>query len=561
MIAAPSRPPRGRPDRRWPRRRPLTAIPAWALAILGLVGLLSTIRSAPPTPPVREPVRFAAGAPLAARLIVVLAPQLDERGAAALREGLGTPLAAPRALFTIGRPGFASFDEVSLQLLAGNVAGGVAPPTSADLAGQPPDTVARGVAGQERGVALIGPEEWRALFGLAAPPAANPAPAPLKSAALLAETGEAVSARRAALVLVQLRDLNARELREDGGVRGGLAALGVALDPRDALLIVAGGGGGALRASLSGAGTRGGPTRALAPNDFAPLCAVLLGAPYPSEARGRIAWPLLVGDERQKAEATAGLARQRTALVANSLPFGSPYPAELLSAQEQHPPIDAAIDTGQYAYAYQLAASVVDQADRLLIAVADAPTLPVPRRAAPWLAAAALAFALYAFLLAFAGRVWGTLGAAFVGGLLALGVWVGSASLLQRLVAPHLAFVVALAALHALVGGGVCVWLVRLFLGQGPVGAGVAGGGADAAGWRARSGWRATELLVLLAALPIAVAAYRYGLPWRLRLEETAPLFRWRSALIAPAALLLLGYAWTLRGAWRARRGVGKAAA
>ncbi|MDP9375050.1 MAG: hypothetical protein M3Q65_21905, partial [Chloroflexota bacterium] len=53
----------------------------------------------------------------------------------------------------------------------------------------------------------------------------------------------------------------------------------------------------------------------------------------------------------------------------------------------------------------------------------------------------------------------------------------------------------------------------------------------------------AVEILVLLAALPIAACAYRYGVPWRLRWEETAPLFRWRSALLAPALLLLAGYA------------------
>ncbi|HEY8598268.1 MAG TPA: hypothetical protein VIL85_07545, partial [Thermomicrobiales bacterium] len=106
-------------------------------------------------------------------------------------------------------------------------------------------------------------------------------------------------------------------------------------------------------------------------------------------------------------------------------------------------------------------------------------------------------------------------------------------------------FIVALVALQAAVGAGVCVLLARVFVGE----------DAGATGWRGRPGWRATELLVLLAAVPIAIAAYRYGLPWRLRLEETAPLFRWRSALLAPAALLLLGYAWACWDVWRARQG------
>ena len=46
----------------------------------------------------------------------------------------------------------------------------------------------------------------------------------------------------------------------------------------------------------------------------------------------------------------------------------------------------------------------------------------------------------------------------------------------------------------------------------------------------------------LIAAFPAAICAYRYGLPWRLRLEESAPLFLWRSALLAPLGLLLTGY-------------------
>ncbi len=522
----------------------MTAIPAWLLAILGVASLISTIRSTPPLPPEHEPVRFVSGTPLAERLVIVLVPQLDERGVTALREGLALASPTTPTSFMVDRPGFASFDEISLQLLAGNVAGGVAPPTVADLTGQPPDTVARGVVGQGRGVALIGPADWRALFALTLPPSASVAPAPPKTAALLTEARGTLAEGRASLVLMQLRDLTARDLRDDAAIRGGLATVGASLDKRDTLLIVAGNGGGDLRASLSGAGVKAGPMHSLAPNDFAPLCAVLLGAPYPSEARGRIAWPLLAGDEQHKAQATAALARQRTALVANSLSFGSVYPTELLTAQTQLPAIDAAISAEQYPYAYQLAASAVDQADRLLVTIADTSTLPVPRRAAPWLVAAALALTLYALLLTLAGRTWGTFGAAAVGGGVALGVWVGSAYLLQRLVTPNPAFIVALVALQAAIGAGACVWLVRLFVGE----------RGEVEGWYGQPGWRATELLVLLATVPIAVAAYRYGLPWRLRLEETAPLFRWRSALLAPVALLLLGYAWTCWGLWRMRR-------
>lgn len=540
---APAPQPQRIPWRR-PRWRALTAIPAWALAILGIAGLISTIRSTPPLPPEHEPIRFVAGTPLAGRLVIVLVPQLDERGVTALREGLALAAPTTTTTFTIDRPGFASFDEISLQLLAGNVAGGVAPPTSVDLTRQPPDTVARGVAGQGRGVALIGPADWRALFALT-PPSASAAPAIPKTGALLTEAREALAEDHSALVLVQLRDLTARDLRDDAAIRGGLATVGASLDSGDTLLIVAGNGGGDLRASLSGAGVKAGPPRSLAPNDFAPLCAVLLGAPYPSEARGRIAWPLLAGDEQHKAQATAALARQRTSLVANSLPFGAMYPPELLTTQTQLPAIDAAISAKQYAYAYQLAASAVDQADRLLATIADTATLPVPRRAAPWLVAAALALALYALLLALVGRPWGTFGAAAIGGGLALGVWIGSAYLLQRLVTPNPAFVVALIALQATIGAGACVLLARFFVGE----------RGTAAGWRGRPGWRATELLVLLAAVPIAVVAYRYGLPWRLRLEETAALFRWRSALLAPVALLLLGYVWTCWDFWRTRRG------
>jgi hypothetical protein len=521
----------------------LTALPAWLLALLGIAGLLSTIRAAPPAPPTRQPVRFVAGTPLAERLVIVLVPQLDAAGALALRAALGPDEATPAAAVAIDRPGFASFDEISLQLLAGNVADGVAPPTSTDGAAQSPDSIVRGVAGQERGVALIGQEGWRSLFGVVAPPSPTAAPVPApKTPTLLADADSALASRRAALTLLQLRELTAREVRDDPTVRGGLAALGERLGPRDALIVIAGSGGGDLLVSLSGAGSRTSPLRTLAANDFAPLCAVLLGAPYPSESRGRIAWSLLMVDDARKAEATARLARQRTGLVANTLPFGTAYPPDLLAAMSQHPAIDSAIESQHYSYAYQLASSVLDQADRQFVATVDTPTLPVPRRAAPWLVVAGIVAALYAVLLALAGRLWGTLGAAAAGAALAAAAWFGTATLLQRLVTPNPAFVIALGLMQGIVGGGVCA-VLAWFLGRAVV------GGRDDAG-----GWRATELLALLAAIPIAFAAYRYGLPWQLRLEESAPLFRWRSALLAPLALLLLGYGWTLVLRWRERR-------
>jgi hypothetical protein len=190
----------------------------------------------------------------------------------------------------------------------------------------------------------------------------------------------------------------------------------------------------------------------------------------------------------------------------------------------------------------------VNQADRLLTTTVDPAPLPIPRRAAPNLVAACVVVALYALLLLALGRSWGTLGASLAGAALALVVWVGIAVYLQRIVVPRLSVVVALTSLHALIGGVACAWLAGLLVGRGP-----------AAGQETtRSGWRAVETLVLLAALPAAICAYRYGLPWRLRLEETAPLFRWRSALLAPAGLLLAGYAWMLVRTWvrrsRARR-------
>jgi hypothetical protein len=525
------------------RWRPLTAVPAWVLAIVGIAGLISTIRSAPPPPPASDPIRYTSGTPLADRLVVVLAPQLDERGLTALRMALGLGDDTPTNLFTVDRPGFASFDEATLQLFAGNVAGGATPPLATDTPGQLPDTVVRGVAWQGRGVALVGPSDWRALFGVAAFPSPSASTTPAKSDALLAEASAALRTRQSALVLLELRDLTMRDLRdESGGLRPDLATLAASLTTRDALLIVAGGGvtGEALRLSLSGAGVKSAPVRTLALNDLAPTCAVLIGAPYPFEARGRIAWPLLDAGARRKAEATIGLARQRSGLVVGTLPLGAVYPPALRTTILLLPDVDAAIAQGQYAYAYQLGSSALDQADRLLANIADAAPLPISRRAAPNLVAACVAAALYALLLLALGRSWGTLGAALGGAALALVAWVGIAVFLQRIVVPRLALVVGLTSLYGLIGGGTCAALAGWFVGRGPL----AGNPA------ARPGWRAVEALALLAALPAAACAYRYGFPWRLRLEETLPLFRWRSALLAPACLLLAGYAWILVQAW-----------
>ena len=125
-------------------------------------------------------------------------------------------------------------------------------------------------------------------------------------------------------------------------------------------------------------------------------CAVLLGAPYPFEARGRIAWPLLDAGSRRKAEGTITLARQRSGLVVGTLPLGAVYPPALRTTILLLPDVDAAIAQGQYTYAYQLGSSALDQSDSLLETMADAAPLPIPRRAAPNLVAACVAVALYA---------------------------------------------------------------------------------------------------------------------------------------------------------------------
>ncbi len=524
----------GKAQRLW------TLVPASLLAILGLIGVFVTIRVTPPLPPARDPIRFVAGRPLAERMLIILAPQLDADAALELRAALGNNAVTPVSSLLIDRPDFASFDEATLQLLAGNVAsGGTAPQLVMDTAGQPPDTVVRGVISQGRGGLLIGPKNWQLLFGLGgqALPASSPGPTPTNTA-LLDETINALADRRNALIIVQLPGLTEQGLQHEMTLRNTLAVVGGALSGRDALLVIAGGTGQDLQLTFSGAGSRVSAQRRLDPNDFAPLCAVVLGAPYPFETRGRIAWSVVAGDDQEKAETTASLARQRTNLVANALPFGVPYPVELLTAQAQHPVIDRAIQEQQYAYGYQLAASVVDQADRLLATVSNTPGLPVPRRAAPWLVGTAVAIACYALLFALLGRYWGSIAAAITGGMVGFAVWLGAAYLLQQSIIPGFLSIIVLLLVQAAIGSGCAVWLAHLFgrLGSGPVGS------------QDQRAWRTVELLVLLAAIPIAVAAYRYGAPWRLRLEETAPLFRWRSALLAPVSLLVVGYGWLWLG-------------
>jgi hypothetical protein len=415
-----------------------------------------------------------------------------------------------------------SFDDISLVLLAGNGPSGVTPPVPAD---QPPDTLVRSVIGKGRHAVLLGPPDWRALFGVGNPaPSGSSAPTPA-TAALLSSAGDALAAGDAPLILVLARDLNARDLRDEpGSLREQLGQLGAHLGPSDALLLVGGGGtiGDALHLSLNGAGVKPTHSRTVALNDIAPTCAVLLGVPYPVEVRGRIAWSLLVADERRKALATSGLARQRTWLAISAVPFGAQYPAALRVLVGQLAEADAEIAQGRYDFGYQLSASNLDQADRQLVALAGVAPLPTPRRAAWGLVIPCLAAALLALGLVALARAWGTLGAALTGAGAALLLWLAFVIVLQRAIVPNLLIVVALTAAHALCGGLACAWLARR--------------------WSRPRPALAIDLLVLHAALPAAICAYRYGLPWRLRLEESAPLFLWRSSLLAPLGLLLTGY-------------------
>ncbi|MFN8536310.1 MAG: hypothetical protein U0232_02380 [Thermomicrobiales bacterium] len=512
-------PPTGPRRSRW---RLVLTLPALLLALLGVAGLIPTIRSAPPPPSAHEPNRYPSGTGAANRLVIILAPQLGEREIPLLRAALLPAAPDAGAQFAIDRPGFSSFDDISLVLLAGNGPNGVTPPAPAD---QPPDTLVRSATGKGRRAVLLGPADWRALFGFSDPaPSGSSSPTPATET-LLNGVGEALVAGDAPLIIVMARDLNARDLRDEpGNLRTLLAQLGAQLGPSDALLLVGGGGtiGESLHLSLGGAGIKQTPLRTMALNDIAPTCAVLLGLPYPSEVRGRISWSVLVADERRKAIATSGLARQRTWLAISAVPFGAQYPASLRVLASQLAEADAEIAQSRYDYGYQLSSSNLEQADRQLVALAGVAPLPTPRRAAwglviPCLVAALLAIGAVALV-----RAWGTLGAAAAGATTALILWSALAIFLQRAIVPNLLTVVALTAAHTLCGGLVSAWLARR--------------------WSRPRPRLAIDLLVLLAAFPAAICAYRYGLPWRLRLEESAPLFLWRSALLAPLGLLLTGY-------------------
>lgn len=516
----PAAPPR--PRRRRLRWRSLALFPATILALLGIAGLIPTIRSAPPPPPVRDPIRYPSGQGNATRLVVILAPQLGEREIPLLKTALVPTATETTPLLQVERPSFMSFEDTSLVLLAGNGPSEATPPAPAD---QPPDTLVRSVIGHGQRAQLIGPVDWRALFGEGNLGSPNPSPPPTASA-LIAETTAVLALRDASLVIVLLRDLAGRDLREGTPeLRAALARAGAQLSAQDALLLIGGGGsvtGEPLRLSLSGAGTRLARTQDLDLNDVAPTCAALIGAAFPSEVRGRIAWGLLAADERRKATATAGLARQRSSLAVSAIPLGVPYPDTLRILINQHADVDAEIAAGRYDFAYQLAASQLEQADRQLGALAGATPIPPPRRAAWDLVIPCLATALLAILLVVVARAWGTLGASVLGGAAALLVWLAFVYFLRRVIVPNLATVVALTVGYALCGGALVAWLARH--------------------WSRPRPALAIDLLVLLTAFPAALCAYRYGLPWRLRLEEAAPLFLWRSALLAPIGLLVTGY-------------------
>ncbi|HEX5505338.1 MAG TPA: hypothetical protein VFW96_22160 [Thermomicrobiales bacterium] len=533
--AAPAHPPRRRPPG-WLRWAARLLRPAVLVAVLGLVGLAATLRAATPPPaPAPAPVRYDSGAPLAARLVLVFAPQLDDKGVAALAAALAPRRRGATAAFTIARPDYTPFAEATVLLLAGDAQSATEGVSPATPPSQPPDTLVRALDDRGPGARLLGPPTWRGLFAVAAtaPPAATPAPD------LVAEAAAALRGGPDRLIALYLADLGARDI--GGDQAEALAGLGAALGERDALLVVGGGGapGAPLAAALSGPAVRATFPRGLPLNDVAPTCAVLLGAPYPFDARGAVAWALLDAGEQRKALATAALARQRATLAARVVPFGAPYPHALQTIMvQQLPAIETAIAQDQYAFAYQLASSALSQADQTL-ATTVAPAVYVPLRRASWpLAAACLALALAGALVALVARAGRALAAATVGLALGLGCWAALVALLDGLVVPALPVVGGVLVLPAAVAGGVCAGL---------------------AAWRRAPlgrAARAIEVLVLLAALPAAFCAYRYGPPWQLRLEETAPLFRWRAALLAPALLLIAGAAWLLAlPQWRKPRG------
>lgn len=535
-TAATARPPRRRLPERAPRLVRVLR-PSVLVALLGLAGLVATLRAgtAPPAP-APAPVRYDSGAPLAARLMIVFAPQLDDKGVAALDAALLPGRQGATTFFTIARPEYTPFAEATVLLLAGDAQSATEGVSPATPPSQPPDTLVRALEDRGLGARLIGPATWRALFAATATGTAAATPA---APDLVAEAGEALRGGPERLVALYLADLGAREVGGDLG--NALAGLGGALGERDALLVVGGGGtpGAPLAAALSGPAVRDTFPHSLPLNDVAPTCAVLLGAQYPFDARGAVAWSLLDANEQRKALATVALARQRATLAARVVPFGAPYPRALQQIMVlQLPAIETAVAQDQYAFAYQLASSALTEADQVL-ATTVAPAVYVPPRRASWpLAAGCLAIALAGLLLAAVARAGRALAVAAFGLALGLGCWFALVALLNGLVVPALPVVGGLLVLPAAVAGGVCAAL---------------------AAWRRAPLGRAAlavEVLVLLAALPAAFCAFRYGLPWQLRLEETAPLFRWRAAFLAPAFLLVAGGGWLLAlPQWRKPRG------
>lgn len=499
--------------------------PGIALLVAGtaLIGLATTLRATTPPPlPTAPPIRYDSGAPFAPRLIVIFAPRLDDRGLTALGGAVRPDPTGRVAHFTTARPAYSSFAEISLQILAGTTSSGdpVAPP------GQPVDTLVNAVHDRGQGVTLSGPAQWQALFNLGPAPAGAATPV----AARLIAAGLTLRDAPDKLLVLYLPEVTGRDV--NGALRADLARFGGGVSNQDAVLMVGGGGGlGApLAVTLSGPGIAETPSMELPFNDLAPTCAVLLGAPFPYETRGQIAWSLLETDSQVKAIATAALARQRTTLAARAVPFGA-SPTPLLQATIAGlPTIDAVAKRGDYDYAYQLAASAVKNADQSLDQSAAAP-LYLPARRAAWpLVALAVTLALLAPLVAFARRQASALVLAIVGFLLGLAAWLTLVTLLRGAVAPALPIVALILVPPVLLGSRVATlasWSRR--------------------GRRRRKNQRAArngEFLVLLAALPAAYCALRYGYPWRLRADEVVLRARWQSALLAPALLVLASYAW-----------------
>lgn len=495
------------------------------VSLLTLVGLGATLRGrpVPPSPP-PPPVRYDTGVPFANRLIVIFGPRLDDRGLTALGNVVRPDPPGRVAHFTTARPEYASFPEITAQLLAGTTTQGnpISPP------GQPLDTLVNAVHDRGGGVTLIGPPEWRSLFAIEPAPAARATP-------VASSVWEAARTLRDApdkLVVIYLAELSAREV--NGALRVDLARLGDGIGASDALLLVGGGGapGTPLALALSGPGVRQMPVRELPFNDIAPTCAAIVGAPYPYEARGGIAWSLLATDTRVKATATAALARQRSTLAARAVPFGALYSPALQEAIAGLPTIESVLQRGEYAYGYQLASSAVESADQSLDQTFATPLYRAPRRAAWPLMAGALALALVAPLLALARRRMNALAPAVAGCILALTTWLLLVNLLGGVLPPSIPFVILALALPAALGGRLVTWQGLSRRRSRQLGA--------------QHPLLEIDLLVLLATLPIAFCALRYGYPWQLRADEAKLRLQWQSALLAPTLLTIASYGWIL---------------